>query len=496
VFSFDEFMEDSSLGGYSLPDLSTYQYQLTAYRAADAMPPRPGDMDRLYLLSGRTEWPTAPCREIHNNWCRRAGKSQMNCYRAAWHATDDSHLADLARGERCKIGYTCPSKQQAMDTFNMLKGIFEAPLLAQMIERVTADCISLKNRIDLFVQPASYQTIRGGSKKAEIFDEGSFFYVDGVNNLSELLAAAAPSLATIKNSRLYLSSSVYKQVGEMPEAKRRYWGVNDGPVFVTKGDWTILRPDIDESVIDAAMERDPERARAEWYSEERTDLADAFLASWVDDAMVLPDRNIPRSVHESWNYHAFWDGSGGARDAATLSIAIQEPGRDVTTLVFHHRWPAPHSPAAVVKEASVYLKEYGCHMVSGDRYASNFMVDAFADNQISYQYSKLTRSEIYLEAIPAMATGKYELPKNEPLRREAISLQRRTRSGGRDSVDHAPGGTDDRANSAFGSLNLARNAARTCDFSILTTFEPNPFTPDAEIALQVIGARHPAPWDF
>ena len=65
--TFDEFIEDSQLGGFSLPDLSTYQYQLTAYRAFDAMPPRPGDKERHLTLTGRTEWPKESCREIHNN---------------------------------------------------------------------------------------------------------------------------------------------------------------------------------------------------------------------------------------------------------------------------------------------------------------------------------------------------------------------------------------------------------------------------------------------
>ena len=445
--NFDQFMEDRQLGGFSLPDLSTYQYQLTAYRAFDGMPPRPGDKKRHTELTGRTDWPTKPCREMHNNWCRRAGKSQLNSYRAIWHSIDNSHLDDLARGERCKIRVTCPSKSQAQDTFQFIQGILEAPLLAQLVQKVTADCIQLSNRIDIQVQPASPKTSRGGSTKVWIFDEANFLYIDGVNALPELMAAAAPSLATIKHSRMYLSSSVYKQIGEMADTKRLYWGVNDAPVFVTKGSWEILRPDIDRSIIDAAMARDPERARAEWYSEERSDLDAAFLETWIDDALSIPDKPLPRSEHLSWQYFAAWDGSGGARDAAVLAAAIVRPDRpDIATVVFLRRWPAPHSPASVVAEAAIYLKEYGLSTVTGDAYASGFMKDAFAKEGIHYIQSELNRSEIYLEAIPLFATGKLELPKNEQLRRELISIQRRSRSGGRDSCDHPPGGSDDSAN--------------------------------------------------
>jgi len=293
--TFDDYLEDPQLGGFSLPDLATFEYQQTAYRIADAVEPRPGDMERLTTLTGRTEWPSAPASEVHHNWCRRSGKSLLEMHRAAWHGIDDSHLEHLAAGERATIRVTCPSKQQAQDSFGFLLGIFEAPLLKPLIERTTQDTVSLANRIDIRVQPASFRTSRGGSTKAWFFDEANFLFVDGLNALPELLAAAHPSLATVPGSRLYLNSSVYDQTTEMAQAKRRYWAVNDAPVLVTVGGWEIMRPDL-KGTVEKAMERDPERARAEWFSEERSAGSAAFLEEWVEACMTLEDRPIPRHI--------------------------------------------------------------------------------------------------------------------------------------------------------------------------------------------------------
>jgi hypothetical protein len=42
------------------------------------------------------------------------------------------------------------------------------------------------------------------------------------------------------------------------------------------------------------------------------------------------------------------------------------------------------------------------------------------------------------------------LPKHEKLVHQLVGLERRTSRGGRDSIDHAPGGHDDLANSVAG----------------------------------------------
>ena len=53
---------------------------------------------------------------------------------------------------------------------------------------------------------------------------------------------------------------------------------------------------------------------------------------------------------------------------------------------------------------------------------------------------------MYLESIALFSQGRLELLDHPRLVRELQSLERRTRAGGKDVVDHARGGHDDYAN--------------------------------------------------
>ena len=72
-------------------------------------------------------------------------------------------------------------------------------------------------------------------------------------------------------------------------------------------------------------------------------------------------------------------------------------------------------------------------------------------------HSELDRSQLYLNALPLFSSGRAKLLDHERLTNQFLTLERRTQPGGRDRVDHAPGGHDDLANSAAGALVLAAN---------------------------------------
>ena len=83
------------------------------------------------------------------------------------------------------------------------------------------------------------------------------------------------------------------------------------------------------------------------------------------------------------------------------------------------------------------------------------MTKAFEDCSIIYQASELNKSEIYLNFEPLLAQGRVALLDNKKMFNEFRGLERRTRSGGRDSIDHYPGGHDDVANAVAGACVLA-----------------------------------------
>ena len=98
------------------------------------------------------------------------------------------------------------------------------------------------------------------------------------------------------------------------------------------------------------------------------------------------------------------------------------------------------------------LKSYRCSVVVGDRYAGEWPREQFRKAGIEYIPSEKTKSELYLELLPLLNSGKVELLDNERLLGQLVHLERRTARSGKDSVDHGPGQHDDLINSAAGAL--------------------------------------------
>ena len=63
-------------------------------------------------------------------------------------------------------------------------------------------------------------------------------------------------------------------------------------------------------------------------------------------------------------------------------------------------------------------------------------------------------------ALPLINSGRVELLDHPRLVAQLCGLERRTAWGGRDSIDHGPGGHDDLANAVAGALVAAAEAPR------------------------------------
>ncbi len=102
--------------------------------------------------------------------------------------------------------------------------------------------------------------------------------------------------------------------------------------------------------------------------------------------------------------------------------------------------------ADVVREYATVLTRYGCQDVVGDRYAGQWVRQAFREAGIRYRDVDRDRSGYYLEVEPLFSQGRIDLLDHLPLAREWRALERRPRAGGTDRVDHPRGGHDDHAN--------------------------------------------------
>lgn len=451
----DQALRDKLLLGAALGPADTWETWLSVLRAAFALPLSDQDVTTFESVAGGRPAPVNAVREL---WCvvgRRSGKSRIAAALAAYLAAFNRH-GNLAPGEVGTILVLAASKTQALAVFRYVVAFFEeSPILRKLIRNVTADEIQLDGNIAISVHTNSYRTVRGRTLIAAIFDECAFWRDEASTQPDvETYRAVIPALATT-GGMLIAISSPYAQRGLLFSKHQRSFGVSDGETLVVQAGTRVFNPSLDTSIIDKALEEDPESASAEWEANFRGDLS-----TYIDRAVV--ERCVEAGVTErpyerKFRYTAFCDPSGGVNDPMTLGISHREG--DAAVLDAIREVKPPFAPADVVAEFAAVLKAYRITTVFGDRYAAQWVSDAFKANGIRYSPAEKTRSEIYLEALPQLMGNTFVLLDNTRLVGQISLLERRTTRTGRDSVDHMPGAKDDVANAALGAL-VHLNTAR------------------------------------
>jgi hypothetical protein len=433
-------------------DLKTWAAWIVFLRALFGLAMNQEELSLYRQCTGRETPPTAPFREAWVPTGRRSGKSFVAALVAVFLACFKDYRPYLAPGERAVVGVIAADRQQAGVIFRYIRGFLNAnPMLAKMVEAERAESIDLANQVTLQVMTCSYRSIRGPSYAAVIADEIAFWADDSTANpAAEVLRAVRPGMATMPNSLLLAISSPYARSGPLWTAFQDHHGKDDSDVLCWQAPTTTMNPTISQKLIDRDMAADPEAARSEWFAEFRSDL-EAFLPIEAIQGVTVPGRyELPpmATVH----YTAFMDPSGGRRDAATLCIGHRENGRVVVDLA--RRWKAPHDPGSVASDMAGVLRSYRIRRVTGDRYAGAWPEQEFLKHQIIYEPSLKDKSSLYLAFLPMVLSGQLELLDSKTLHNELRALERRTRKGGRDLVDHPPKGHDDLANSVAGLCSL------------------------------------------
>jgi hypothetical protein len=152
-------------------------------------------------------------------------------------------------------------------------------------------------------------------------------------------------------------------------------------------------------------------------------------------------------------YVGLTDPSGGSADSMTLAIAHREDDRVIIDAIRERR--PPFSPTDVVIEFASTLRSYGVSTIQSDRYGGIWPVEAFASQGIRCEQSAKPKSDLYIEMLPLLNSGRLALLDDCKLVSQVCGLERRTARSGRDSVDHGPGGHDDVINSIAGAAALA-----------------------------------------
>jgi hypothetical protein len=326
--------------------------------------------------------------------------------------------------------------------------VFDTPLLAREVVSESGGAFELRNGLQVDVLAGDWRSIRGFTLVAAIVDEVAFFGLEEecrVRSDTELIRAIRPALATTGGKLLGITTP-YARKGYCWQTYKRHFGVDKAPVLVWNCPSRMMNPTLPQSVVDAAMAEDRQAALSEYMGQFRDDVAE-FLPRSLIEGLVVPGRRelLPRVATR---YSAFVDVSGGRHDEAALAVGHKQGRRVVVDML--RRYRPPFNPHDVVRQMVDALRPYHVRGVVGDNYAAEWVAGAFRAYGTGYTKCPKAKSPLYLELLPRLCSGEIELLDDEQAVDQLSNLERRTRSGGKDVVDHPPGGHDDLANAIAG----------------------------------------------
>ena len=389
---------------------------------------------------------TKDTRELYVIAGRGSGKSRIVALIAACVSLGEYPHAP---GERVYVGVFGPDRKQARITFSYIIGLLRAaPELEGWITHESKESVDLRHDVTIEVITASKAAPRGRSYALAIIEEAAFLpQEDSANPDLELVRAVRPALARVPGSLLAVVSSPYARRGILYEAWRQNEKeVGEGVVLV-QASTLELNPLFDAKAIERAREEDPVAAATEYDAQFRSDV-ESFANREAVEACVAS------GVHErkpdgGTSYSAFCDPAGGSgTDSFGLAIGHRNNGNVVVDAV--REWKPRFSPETVVKEMSGLLHRYQIGSLPGDRFAGEWVREPFRRNKIEYEICGQAKSDLYRDTLPLINSRQIELLDNPRLIAQLVGLERRVGRGGRDSIDHAPGGHDDVANVVCG----------------------------------------------
>jgi len=413
----------------------------------------PEELVRYQQLTQRKEPPPGRVRELVACIGRRGGKSKAIACLLVYLATLVNYRAKLSAGERAVCLCLAPSQMQASIILNYCRGILqESPVLRQLIVRETNEILELSNGVTIDVRSASFRRLRGQTCVAAVFDEIAFFHSDeSANPDTEIVAAVKPSLMTT-NGLLVAISNPYARKGYLWDVFRTNFGEGGDPLtLVAKASSLEMNPSLDPDWIAKERAKDPAGAVGEYDAEFRTDVESFATSEAVEACTDAGVRERPYS--RAHIYQGFIDASADAFDAYTLAVAHLEGKTAVLDAIRETR--PPFVPEAVTQEYASILRSYQIHAIRADRFGGEWIIDAYRRAGITVEHSEKSKSELYGELLPMINSRTCALLDNQVLRHQLTSLERKTRMGGKDVVDHVRGGRDDVANAVAGALVFA-----------------------------------------
>ena len=391
--------------------------------------------------TGRETPPTEPASEAWLICGRRAGKGRIAAMSAVHAAFRGGY--NLSPGERGIVLVLATNRAQGQIVLRYIKALISSvPSLAKHVTDERAEAIELDNGITIEVGTTSSKTTRGFTLCGVICDETAFWRDESSFDPGHaVLAALRPGLATTGGQLLAIGSP-HRKEGVMYDAHAEHWGKEGSDVLVWNAPSRTMNPSLPQRIVDKAMADDEAVARAEWLAEFRSDLLGFLSRELIEQAKGTGTRKPERGV----SYECFVDVAGGTgQDSYAMAIAhIEEDGTVVCDLAVERR--PPFSADQVTEEFADIAKAYGCTEVTGDYFGGGWPTERWAANGVTYNRSKRTSSEVFIDSLVLFTSGRASIPsgeENKRLHSQLASLERRTHRGGKDAVAHPRGNFHD-----------------------------------------------------
>ena len=450
-------------------------------KAIFGLPLDPDELPIFTELTGRTEAPTEPVREVWLAFGRRTAKTLKAASYAVYLATIGAEAYGyrdrLAPGERGVVQVLAVDRDQASIALEYVRAFFEQPMLARMVKRETSDSIELDNSMVIEVTTNDRRRVRGRTVIAAIFDEvGHWRSESSVSPDEDVYQSIKPSMTTIPNALLIGISSPYARKGLLWRKVNEFYAKPGRTLVARAPTWTMNpllprdHPDIEQAFAD-----DRSWAEAEFGGEFRTDI-ESFASREAVEA-VTDWRTFEREPLQGVRYTGFLDPSGGSRDSMVAAVGHAEG--EIGMLDAIREIKAPFSPASAIVECVDLFKRYNVKAIFGDQYAVQWVQEPLRQYGIAYKPCD-PKSTIYMNFLPLLNSGRVRLLGNRRLVNQLLALERTTpRGSNRDSIDHPRGGDqfDDVINAAAGCLvyaSVKRPRARMGTFCpVATPGDPN-----------------------
>lgn len=418
--------------------LSLSEAQGALLRAIYGLPMSKDQLDLYRLCTGRERPPVAPFGEVTVLAGAWAGKDSriaapIVCYEGVF----GGHEAHLARGERAVIPLVAQDQRATRIAFSYIRdSLTGSPLLAGLAEEILAQEITLTNGVTIYCFPCTQRSLRGWSIPAGVLDELAFFRLEGqTDSDAEIQASIRRGMLAFPSTRLVKITTPYMKSGVVYDDFRRAFGQEDPDLLVWRASSALMNPTLKAERLERERRLDPDRFAREYEAEFAEDLEAHLPGAWVEAAVVPGRHELP--PRDKVEYGAAVDSSGGGACAFTLSVHhIEGQGAERRVIQDAMKgWARTRSATVdlegVVKEIAEILSRYRVSRVVGDRYAKEWVRQAFARAGVAYEDPKtaageyMDKSLAYLEVEPLFAQGRIELLNHPQLIRELKCLERR-----------------------------------------------------------------------